>query len=213
MDRTNLKLLGRSFFLVALPFLLPSCSDAPTTVDADGDLTEAEAVALAKSLGLESLAFGETRSAAAATAGAPQAAPSKTQTISITYSLTRPCFWGGTVDSSGRIGVQADTVADMAVVDITSTDVHHGCVFLVNDMRVAVSGDPDVTTTIHAASLAGEPQGTQSVGMKGGVRWVTDDGRSGRCSLDILVEANPGEAFESTRGEICGFTVDVTVQG
>jgi len=27
------------------------------------------------------------------------------------------------------------------------------------------------------------------------------------------VEANPGEAFESTRGEICGFTVDVTVQG
>ncbi|MCG6988748.1 MAG: hypothetical protein LJF06_11280, partial [Gemmatimonadetes bacterium] len=166
MDRTNLKLLGRSIVLVALPFLLPSCSDAPTTVDADGDLTEAEAVALARSLGLESLAFGETRSAGVATVGTPQAAPSRTQTISITYSLTRPCFWGGTVDSSGRIGVEADTVADMAVVDITSTDVHHGCVFLVNDMRVAVSGDPDVTTTIHAASLAGEPQGTQSVGMK-----------------------------------------------
>lgn len=213
MDRTNLKLLGRSIFLVALPFLLPSCSDTPTTVDGDGELTEAEALALAKSLGLESLAFGQSRSAATATAGAPQAAPSGTQSISIGYSLTRPCFYGGTVHSSGQIKVQADTVADLAVVDITSTDVHHSCVFLVNDMRVAVSGDPGVTTTIHAASLAGEPQGTQSVGMKGGVRWVTDDGRSGRCSLDILVEADPTGAYESTRGEICGFSLDVTVQG
>jgi hypothetical protein len=78
---------------------------------------------------------------------------------------------------------------------------------------VAVTGDPSVTTTIHAASQGTRSMGTQSVGVAGGIRFVTDDGRSGHCDIDILVEVNEDTAYTSTRGEICGFAFDVTVNG
>ena len=78
---------------------------------------------------------------------------------------------------------------------------------------MAVTGDPDVTTTIHVASLGGVTQGTQSVRVEGGLLFVTEDGRRGRCSVDIVVEVDEGSAYESTRGDFCGFTFDVTVQG
>jgi hypothetical protein len=76
-----------------------------------------------------------------------------------------------------------------------------------------VTGDPDVTTTIHAAALGGEPQGTQSVTVQGGLLFETEDGRSGRCTVDVLVEVDAQGAGQTTRGQVCGFAFDVTVQG
>ncbi len=207
MDRSIPRLLVGSVPALALA-VLSSCADAPTDVDGDGGLTEPEAVALAGELGLESLSFGWSRGGVAGPVAAP---PAATEVVSVTYSLTRPCILGGSVDSSGRITVETDTRTDLAIVDITATDVHHGCVFLADGTRVAVTGDPDVTTTIHAASLAGAPQGTQSVGVRGGLLFETDDGRSGRCAIDVLVEVDEESAYQSTRGHICGFTFDVTV--
>ena len=213
MEHANVKRPWRSILLLTLPFLLPSCSDTPTSGNSDEALTRGEALALAGQLGLESLAFGQSRGSAAAVAADPGATPSRTETVSVTYSLTRPCLLGGTVDSSGKIRVETDTVTDLAIADVTATEVHHDCVFLAGGTRVAVSGDPSVTATIHAASLAGHSYGTQSVSVVGGLRWVTDDGRSGRCTLDILVEADESTMYSSTRGEMCGFVFDVTVNG
>lgn len=216
MHRSRSKLPTRSMLLFTLPLLASSCTDTPTTAapgDTEGELTRSEALALAGQLGLEGIALGQNHAAVPAPTATSPALFSRTQTVTVTYSLTRPCFLGGTVDSSGRIAVRTDTLTDYAVVDITATEVHHACVFLAGTTRVTVWGDPDVTATIHAESLGGEAQGTQSVGLEGGLRYTTDDGRSGRCAIDILVEANPTTAYESTRGSFCGFVFDVTVEG
>lgn len=211
MDHPKLRLLLKSIPLVTLTALAPGCADTPTDPDAEGTLTETEALALAAQLGLESLVFGRSRSAASAPAA--MAGPLATATVSVDYDLTRPCLLGGSVHSSGRINVETDDTTELAVVDITATDVHHGCVFLAGNTRVAVTGDPDVTTTIHVATLADEPLGTQSVNVVGGLQFSTEDGRSGRCDLDLLVAVNADDAMETTRGHLCGFTFDVTVQG
>jgi hypothetical protein len=211
VDRPKLRLLLKSIPLVTLTALAPACGDTVTDPAGEGELTEAEALALAGQLGLESLVFG--RSQGAASAPSRTAGPLATQTVSLTYDLTRPCLLGGSVHSFGQISVEADEATELAVVDVTATDVHQGCVFLAGNTRVSVTGDPDVTTTIHAAALANEPLGTQSVSVEGGLAFTTDDGRSGRCDVDVLVEVNVADAVHTTRGHVCGFAFDVTVQG
>ncbi len=211
MDRPNPRLLLKSIPLVTLTALAPACSDTPTDPEGQGELTRAEALALAAQLGMESLAFG--RDQGAASAPSATSGPLASQTVSVTYDLTRPCILGGSVHSSGQIGVETDAATELAVVDITATDVHQACVFLAGSTRVAVTGDPDVTTTIHAAALANQPLGTQSVSVQGGLAFTTDDGRSGRCDVDVLVAVDADQATETTRGTVCGFSFDVAVQG
>lgn len=209
MDGTRFRLLLKSLPLLAATGLAPACSDTPVDVGNGDSLTEAEAFALANAVGLQSLDFGQQQGASstAARVGRPLA----TQSISIDYDVTRPCLLGGSVTSSGNVSVETDEAADHAIVDIVATEAHHACVFQVEDTRVSVTGDPDITTTVHAESLAGESTGTQSVAVAGAFTWASDDGRNGRCSVDILVEVNEDTATQTTRGDFCGFSFDVTV--
>jgi hypothetical protein len=212
VDSSQLRLILRSLPLVTLTALVPACTDAPTDPDeGTGELTETEALALAGQIGLASLAFGRSQDPLSAPVGTPR--PLGTQTVSVTYDLTRPCLLGGSVRSFGTISVEGDDTSRLAVVDITATDVHDACVFLAGSTRVAVTGDPDVTATIHTASIGQEPVGTQSVGVVGGLFFETDDGRSGHCDVDVLVEVDQEASTQITRGEVCGFSFDVTVQG
>jgi len=209
VDTPQLRLLLKVLPLVALTALVPACADQPTDAEeGTGELTEAEALALAGQIGLESLAFGRSTDLLSGPAPGPWA----TQTVSVTYDLTRPCLLGGSVRSFGSISVEVDDTSRLAIVDITATDVHNACVFLAGATRVAVTGDPDLTSTIHTSALAREAIGTQSVSVVGGLFFETDDGRSGHCDVDVLVEVNEDEGTEITRGEVCGFSFDVTVQ-
>ena len=131
------------------------------------------------------------------------------ETVTVSYSVTRACVLGGTVDSSGLITAQSDVDPVRSVADITATDVHHGCVFLIGGQQVAVTGDPDVTTTVHAASMAGQSWGTQTVSVVGAVTWEAEDGRAGRCVLDVHVEAD--DLTQRTWGQACGYAFDVSV--
>jgi hypothetical protein len=211
VDRPKLRLFLQSIPLVTLTALAPGCNDAPTDPeDGGGALTEAEALALAGQIGFESMTFGRSNDPLSTPSATPGPQPT---TVSLDYDLTRPCLLGGSVHSSGRIEVEADDASQLALVDITATDVHQGCVFLAGGTRVAVTGDPDVTTEIHVASLGEQALGTQSVSVEGGLLFETEDGRSGHCDLDVLVEVNADEATEVTRGNVCGFSFDVTVQG
>ena len=211
MERPTPRRRLTSLPLVALTAFTAACGDAPTDPGGGNELTRTEALALAGQLGLESLSFGRARGASSAPSATTGPLPG--QTVSVTYDLTRPCLLGGSVHSYGSIAVETDTGAQLAVVDVTATDVHDGCVFLAGGTRVAVTGDPDVTTSIHVTSLAGEADGTQSVSVVGGLAFTTEDGRSGRCDVDVLVEVDAQASTQSTRGQVCGFSFDVTVQG
>ncbi|MCG6957521.1 MAG: hypothetical protein LJF04_16140 [Gemmatimonadetes bacterium] len=203
------RLLLRGLPVLTLSLLVPACGvEGPLEGTRDGDLSQEEAYHLAASMGLESLAWGVQKSRATGGGGAVPA-PSRTETVTVSYSVTRVCVLGGTVDSSGLITVQSDVDPVRNIADITATDVHHGCVFLVGEQHIAVTGDPDVTTIVHAASMAGQSWGTQTVSVVGAVTWEAEDGRSGRCVLDVHVEAD--DLTQRTWGQACGYAFDVSV--
>ena len=197
-----------AFAALALLTLASACATEPVTPGADGDLSLDEAVTLATALGLQTLEVGRNPGSVARPAPAPQAG----ETVAVDYDFTRPCLRGGSVRSSGKIRVETDPgPPERTVADVQATEVHNACVFLVGDTDIAVTGDPSVTSTVHAASLAQRAWGPQTVSVVGGFSWVADDGRSGRCDLDIWVSADDDAGVHTTRGSICGHTFDVTV--
>jgi hypothetical protein len=115
------------------------------------------------------------------------------------------------VDSHGTVEVTTDTDPDRSTVDVLATDVHRACVFLADGTRIALTGDPDVTTQIHVATLEEELDGVLSVSVMGAVLWETDDDREGHCEIDVLVEVDPAARTQTTRGRLCQHQFDVTV--
>lgn len=190
--------------------LAAACSEGPSDV-APGTLSRAETISLAAQLGLESLAFAQEQ-------GNPRGLQARVgravlaETITVTYDVTRPCVLGGWVDSHGTLRVTTDTDPDRSTVDVVATDVHRACVFLADGTRIALTGDPDVTSQIHVATLEGEVDGVLSVSVIGALLWETDDHREGRCEIDVLVEVDPAAHTQTTRGRLCQheFTVTVT---
>ncbi|MHC4822162.1 MAG: hypothetical protein ACYTDX_10640 [Planctomycetota bacterium] len=192
---------------LALVASVPGCSDA-VGPGAD-ELSQAEALALAGQLGLQSLSFARAQDAdvpSQATAG-PSRVP---ETVTISYAVSRPCQWGGTVASSGSIQVLSDPEVERVEVDISATDVHQECGLRGGEDLFILTGDPDLTTQVHVASLVGEPNGTQSVSLVGAVQWESED-RAGRCEVDFLIEVDPAAGSQSTRGSFCGYDFDVSV--
>lgn len=196
--------------VVALAALSGACTIDAVSPGGEDGLSLEESLTLARLVGLESLGFGQAGGAA----GAHLSPAAAGQTVTVTYALTRPCLLGGSVDSSGRIRVETDPgPPTWSVVDVEATDVHEACVFQAGTARISVTGDPKVTTAVHAAVRDGRPWGKQTVSVVGGLAWSADDGRSGRCALDVRVEVDPDTPSQSTRGSFCGHTFDVTVTG
>jgi hypothetical protein len=185
------------------------CSDTPVEPEAS-ELSQAEALSLAGQLALESFSFARSQDGdvpSQAAAGFPSRVP---ETVTVSFDVTRTCQWGGTVDSSGSVQVLTDTDVERKVVDIVAHDDHQACVLRGAGDVFTLDGDPDLTTEIHVASLAGELEGVQSVSLSGAVLWQTDT-RDGRCAVDLLVEVNPDAGSQTTRGSFCGHDFDITV--
>lgn len=200
--------LGRVAGCLALSTALFACAQDSLAPTSTGDLTSDEAVALADFLRLDALTLGRTE-------GTPVRAATVRgdgEVVSVGYDFTRPCLRGGSVRSSGTIRTEREQGPPLtSAVDVTNTDVHQACVFMAADTRISLSGDPSVTSTVHAASRDNLAWGPQTVSVVGGVSWVADDGRSGRCDLDVWVSADNDAGVHTTRGTVCGHTFDVTV--
>ena len=198
----------RLWTTLALAALASACATEVVTPGADGDLSLDESLALATAMGLQTLEVGRSPGSVAQPAPGPHAG----ETVAVDYDFTRPCLRGGSVRSSGKIRVEKDPgPPEKTVADVQATEVHNACVFLVGDTDTAVTGDPNVTSTVHAASIDQRAWGPQTVSVVGGFSWAADDGRSGRCDVDIWVSADDDAGVHTTRGSICGHTFDVTV--
>lgn len=196
-----------------LPALFTGCGD-DLGPDPDDTLTQDETVAVAASMGLDALAFAAARRRAARGVAPGGSAATASEVVTVDFQIRRPCPLGGAVNTSGSVRVERDEGPPLAeVADVATTDVHDRCVFLVAPTRVSLTGDPEVKTTVHAASRDGQPWGAQTVTVVGGVLWEADDGRSGRCAIDIFVEANQDAGTSVVRGVFCDHTFDVTVTG
>lgn len=205
--RSTVARLLIALLMAAILLVLLGCRD---TLDpaSDGALTPDENVALAALIGIRSLELG------AYLRSGPVGAPTAAGAVHVDFDTRRPCVLGGAVRSSGTVDiVTADGPPPTSVVDVSATEIHEACVFLVAASRIAVTGDPHVTTTVHAADRGGVPWGTQRVAVEGAVTWESDDGRDGRCPVDLEVVVEPDAHRQVVRGTFCDHTFDVTTTG
>jgi hypothetical protein len=195
--------LARSVPALVAVLLLSGCLPSPTSEGGFGtdtaDAAKESAYYLATSIGLEALAWGVQKSRGPGGPG---------EKTSRTYEKTRPCELGGSIDSSIRETIQTDVDPARAVVDIQSTDVHDGCILRSGTGQVSVTGGPEVTSTVHTASRAGQLWGTQSVTLVGGVWWASHGGGDSFCKLNVRITVDGPS--QTTVGEVCGYHMDIT---
>jgi hypothetical protein len=197
------RLVARRLPALAATLLCSGCLPSPGSeggFSTDGsDAARERAYYLATSIGLEALAWGVQRSRKPGGSG---------EMATSTYEKSRPCELGGSIDSSIQETIQTDVDPARAVVDIRANDVHQGCILRSGTGEVIVTGGPQVTSTIHAASRAGQLWGTQSVTLVGAVWWAPQGGGDSFCKLNVQITVDG--ASQTTVGDVCGYRVDIT---
>ena len=112
------------------------------------------------------------------------------------------CPGGGSVTVSGN----ADDGTTRASFDITETI--SGCVISVDGIAFTVNGDPNIKIT---GDISIDDESFEifdfNMYMNGGFLYTADDGRAGRCAIDV--SATLSETSVSVSGSFCG--QDVTL--
>lgn len=131
--------------------------------------------------------------------------------ISESFDETFPCEGGGTVTLEGEISGNVDDETFEGDLDIDLTEDLHACVVEGQNITATVNGEPNIrlrgTFVIESESISAE------FTYVGGFSFVTDDGRSGTCGIDIsstltISGAGTGSLATTTTGTLCGITVD-----
>ena len=192
---------------LALLLAVAACGDSAT--DVVGDLTEAEAAALAEVIAGTVVSTWEAEGAAPTAARGPALA-----TFNQQVSLEAPCEFGGTVAIDGEFDIVTnDVTEELESLEYTVTQAHAGCVAEAQDgTRFTLDGAPNVTANLLV--LAEGDAVTMDGSYAGAVEWATD-GKSGTCtlsvefSLDLNVVAETGSA--TMAGTVCGMNFSNSV--
>lgn len=128
------------------------------------------------------------------------------ETLAITIPLagSAPCPKGGSVVASGEVDVSGDP--DTQETNWTLTLTPTACVVSTDASDVTVNGEPSITFTLNWLADSG---GYDLTGAhSGGLAFVTSDGRTGSCSLDLTFAVRTDLAgtvtSSSASGSVCG---------
>ncbi len=197
----NVKSL-RIFSCTAL-LAVTACGDSAT--DVLGDLTEAEAAALA-----EVIAGTVFASAGDLPGGGMQGAPSRAPfSGESSIDAVAPCEFGGTVNVSGTLSYAGDDETEEVQADLTIVQVHNNCVAESQDgVRFTLNGAPQIAAGLTL--VVSENVLSMDGGYSGAIDWATD-GRDGRCSISIEFAIDVSGATESgsasMSGSVCGVNI------
>ena len=193
----------------ALALLLATAACGDSATDVMGDLTEAEAAALAEVVAGTVVSTVEANGAAATAARGPALA-----TINQQVSFEAPCELGGTVAIDGALDlVTNDETEELESLEYSVTQAHDGCVTESQDgTTFTLDGAPNVTANLVV--LAEGEAVSMDGSYSGAVDWATD-GKSGTCtlsvefSLDLNLGSDTGSAMMS--GTVCGMSFSNSV--
>lgn len=181
--------------------LLGACDESTSPEDG---LTpaEARAVALAVDNGGTKAVDGE---ASGANLALIPTGPASLNRVTVTkdFDVTVPCPRGGSAAVKGNGGLVVDDVAGEILLDLTGTSTQAECAFRTDEgLDVTLNGGLDFVA--HRELREGEASGTQS--HKGSVDYVTSDGRSGRCAVDLEASFSltGSNATRNVAGTVCG---------
>ena len=185
--------------LMGVALATASCGES--TTEPGGDALSAD-----EALALIEVAMGQGFTLAGdVTSGSEVVTPE-----GVTLQFMAPCTIGGTVAvdaEAGFVGGPGEQNPEGAGVRLEATLVHSDCTetHAGTGFVFTLDGAPDLDITIEllysenfAPTISGSLDGT--------VRWATEDGRSGSCSVDIRIEPlDDPDAFLglSVSGQAC----------
>ena len=193
----------------ALAFLLAAGACGDSATDVVGDLTRAEAAALAEVVAGTVVSTFDQAGPMAGPALGPALA-----TFNQQVSFEGPCELGGTMAVTGDLDIVTDDeTEELTSLEYTVTQVHNGCVGESQDgMRFTLTGAPNVTATFLVQTEG------ESVAMdgsySGAVDWSTE-GKSGTCTLSVEFSVNVNFGTETgtanMAGTVCGVSFSESV--
>jgi hypothetical protein len=199
---------------IALPLLvavaLSACDD--TTASSGDQLSDAEVTVLSENL--VTTAFDATTSVATADADVAQldGATIAGDAVSSTLEFTRTvsCPLGGQVVLEGIRTREWDFDTWSGYMDFELTKTHESCVRPAReaeDVSITLDGAPDVLVSVHHEWADGQRTGIQSMSLLGAIDWVTSDGRSGTCEIDVEASFDPETHTRTVTGTVCDHAV------
>ena len=132
----------------------------------------------------------------------------------VVLQFMAPCAMGGTVAVDAQasfIGEPDDESAESAGMELSVTLVHSGCTERHEGTGIAftLDGAPELEVSIEL-SFSAELMVAISGTVDGTVRWATEDGRSGSCTMDVGIESvdDPDALLSLTvAGQACGVQI------
>lgn len=193
---------------------LAACSDGgdDSTGPSGDELSAPEAEALAAVITSEALGIGLEQFSGGGEFAPSGSAASEPEDISIDdFTFEAPCELGGTVTLTMSWSGTADY--EVGDIDLTwnVTQAHDGCVLQEDQYEFTLTGDPNISMNWDMQVTENESFDI-SGGYEGAVQWTLDDGRSGRCTVDVSFSANgnwsTGSGMTTVSGHVCGESVD-----
>ncbi len=197
--------------LVALA--VSACDDAVGTA---GDLTPEEVAQLSDAVvGSTFESTTEVATDGTALVEGAQLLAESALTATTEFTHTRSCVLGGQVVVEGTRVREWDWEARTGFMELSLTRTHEACARPLRDddeaaTTITLTGAPDIAVEAYHEWAMGERRGVQTLSMEGAVDWVTDDGRSGTCTIDIEAGFDPDSWTRTVQGTFCGREIDRT---
>ena len=129
----------------------------------------------------------------------------------VVLQFMAPCAMGGTVAVDAQASFIGEPDDESAGMELSVTLVHSGCTERHEGTGIAftLDGAPELKMSIEL-SYSAEFMVAISGAVDGTVRWATEDGRSGSCTMDVGIESvdDPDALLSLTvAGQACGVQI------
>jgi len=194
---------NRMWLIVSLIAFTAACSDG--FGPADGvDAEEAASIALDTDAITGEIIFGQMLLAGFGTELATSAGDGEPRT----FSRTRPCQAGGSIELSGSI--ERTVTAERTVeFDASAQGTWNDCARTRRDITRTIDGEFSITS--HRKIVNGQAAGPQTTTKQGQFSWTTSNGKSGECAFNVTSTRLPEEGTRTVQGTVCGREIDRTV--
>ena len=187
-----------------------ACDGGVSTAPTDGQLTQAEAAALNRSVFASGAQFANGTVPSGAR-GTRVTTSTGAGSFSFTFNTTNACDPSGTVALGGSMGGAYDVAAQTASVQANVAVQHQACaVKTQNGGTFTLTGSPKVDMTLNAA-VGANGFTTLHTTETGGFAWQKSDGSSGTCTVNVTGDLVAATQTVKLTGTFCGFPIDETV--
>jgi hypothetical protein len=199
--------IRKSYLAVLALFGVAACGgDDPLGVNSGDQLTPTEIQSLFDAM-----------SAAFASGGVSPSAPATSSGISLApipvdqnFTFSAACPLGGTIGVSGSANGEIDDQTLAGDLSMSFTYQINGCVVSSSDITFTVNHNPAIT--FGADFVFTQDQMSIDGSQRGGFEFVSSDGRSGSCAIDLTFSASYNSGTQtstaSASGTVCGQSAD-----